>query len=149
MRTAMFNVFPFAALLLGGCSIFDGLEPDPLAYSARMDVITANPTKIRVFGVVTNTGSKAVTFGYGACSVGLRATSERGGSEASTYELDPRKSVCSMEAYLKTLNAGESAEVGGPVAVLSGNVPAGRYEVTVFVHVRGEPEASAGIIDVH
>lgn len=148
VRTVIVRAAPFVMFLLAGCGIFDSVEPGHLAYSATNELVSVSPTKIRVAGMVTNTDSKAVTVNYGPCVVGIRVTSKNAGSQSTTVIVDPAKTECESVGYSRTINPGESIVLGEAVAVLSGNVAPGAYEVTAFFFRPGSPEASAGTVEV-
>jgi hypothetical protein len=149
MKTAIVRVAPFIAILLGACGTTDSvqpIQPSYLSFSANTEVVSVSPTKVRVSGVVTNTDSKAISVSYSPCSVAVRVDSKSAGPKASSYEVDPLKGPCLTVIYTKLLNAGESVVVGQVDAVLTGNVPAGGYNVTAIFF--GAQEASAGSIQV-
>lgn len=150
MKTAIVRAVPFVAILLSACGIADTVRPDwpsRLAYSATTEVTSVSPTRVRVSGVVTNTDSKALSISYGSCAVGLRVDSNSAGPKAVSYEVDPNKSPCTLVLFTKLLNAGESIVVGRIDALLTGNVPAGGYNVTALFFV-GTQKASAGSVQV-
>ncbi len=150
MKTAIVRVVPFVAILLGASGTTDTVQPvqpSHFAYSAMTEVLSVSPTKVRVSGVVTNTDSNAISVSYSPCSVAVRVDSKSAGQKPTSYEVDPLKGPCLTAIYTKLLNAGESVVVGQVDALLTGNVPAGGYNVTA-IFFAGAQKASAGSIQV-
>jgi hypothetical protein len=148
MRTAIVSAGFFVAFLLAGCGIFHTVGPSRLAYSATAEIVNVSPTKVRVAGTITNKDTKPITVSYGDCSFGIRVTSKNAGPASVTYEVNPLTGVCSAEIRNRTLKPGEGFVLGEIEAVLTGRVPPGEYAVTALLLIKGNPEPSAGVIEV-
>lgn len=136
-----------ALIAVIGCKSDGIVGPRDLQYSATYEVLTSSPTKVRLIATITNNGTKAATINYGSCVMGYRIASQSGAVRAN-YEFDPLKSVCTMQLFTRMLAPGESFAINQLDAQLSGTVPPGSYDATVFLHIAGEPEIAVGRVEV-